>query len=111
MTGTILSGQLKVGDKIYLPESGLERTVKGIQIYRRETKQVSKGDRMATLVPALNAESIERCVMTTQGTLTLSNIFFASFSKVKHFKGDIKSKSKFHTVSYTHLTLPTILRV
>ena len=93
-----------MGDKISLPETGLERTVKGIQIYRRETKKVSKGDRMAVLVPALNAENIERCVMTSPNSLTSSNVFFASFSQVKHFKGGVKSKSKFH-ISINHINV------
>lgn len=104
MTGTVLSGNLRVGDRVQLPEFGEERTVKGIQVYRRETKRVSQGDRMAVLVPALNAKAIERCVMTTPGTLSANNIFFASFRRVRHFKGGVKSKSKFH-ISINHINV------
>jgi selenocysteine-specific elongation factor len=104
LTGTILSGELKLNDRIELPEFGEERQVKGIQIYRRETKKVSRGDRMAVLVPTLNAKAIERCVMTSPSALTSRNIFFSNIQKVRHYKGNIKSRSKFH-ISINHINV------
>ena len=59
---------------------------------------------MAVLVPALNADSIERTIMTSPSLLNPKNIFCGSFSKVKHFKGGIKSKSKFH-ISINHINV------
>jgi hypothetical protein len=59
---------------------------------------------MAVLVPALNANNIERCVMTSPSSLPSRNVFFSSFQKVRHYKGNIKSRSKFH-ISINHINV------
>lgn len=104
LTGTVTQGKITIGDKISLPEFGEDRIVKGLQVYRRDQKSVSKGDRVAILVPSLNAKSIERCIITTPNQLKPIDSIFAVIHPVKHFKGEIKSKSKFHlTINHVNV--------
>lgn len=102
LTGTLTHGKLTVGDEIELPEYGITKPVKGIQIYRKQVKEVSKGDRAAVLVGQLNSEEIERCLVTAKGVAKKVSCLIAKIKFCSYYKGTIPSRSKFH-ISVGHV--------
>jgi selenocysteine-specific elongation factor len=50
MTGTVLGGQLKVGDTIELPQLRVEKKVKSMQMFRKPIQLVKQGDRVGICV-------------------------------------------------------------
>lgn len=102
LTGTLTHGKLSVGDEIELPEYGVTKTVKGIQVYRKQAKEISKGDRAAVLVAQLNSESIERCLVTAKGAAKKVSCLVARIRFCSYYKSSIPSRSKFH-ISIGHI--------
>ena len=86
VTGTVKSGMISNGDVVELLPDKIQATIRGIQTHGGNTKSVSIGDRAA-----LNLSKIELGVIR-RGTI-------------------LSEPNKITAVSYTHLTLPTILRV
>jgi selenocysteine-specific elongation factor len=45
MTGTVLSGRVRVGDTVDIPALGLDRKVKSMQSFKRPVDTAIQGDR------------------------------------------------------------------
>lgn len=50
MTGTVLSGQVKVGDTVELPNLKAEKKVKSMQMFRKPVQLARQGDRVGMCV-------------------------------------------------------------
>jgi selenocysteine-specific elongation factor len=50
MTGTVLGGQVKVGDNIEIPNLRVEKKVKSMQMFRKPVQSAHQGDRLGICV-------------------------------------------------------------
>jgi selenocysteine-specific elongation factor len=55
MTGTVLGGQVKIGDNIELPNLRVEKKVKSMQMFRKPVQVAKQGDRVGICVSQLDA--------------------------------------------------------
>lgn len=102
VTGTILGGSVKVGETVEIPQLGLERKVKSMQMFRKPVQNASKGDRVALCFANLSAESMERGTLTTPGSVPSTSAAIVLLRKVRYFPLECKSGSKLHvTVGHT----------
>ena len=104
LTGTVTKGKLAIDDEIELPEHGITKKVKSIQVFRKNVKSVQKGDRASVLVSQLNAEEIERCLITSKGLVKKASALFTKLNFCSYYKGSIASRSKFH-ISIGHVNI------
>ena len=103
LTGTVLAGRLSVNDSIELPAvGGPNRKVKSIQVFHKPVSSISQGDRAGICVPGLDAAIIERGIAATPGSVPTLGAAIALVRRVRFFRGDAHSGSKFHvTVAHT----------
>ncbi|KAK4877763.1 hypothetical protein RN001_010269 [Aquatica leii] len=101
LTGTILQGSIKVGDEIELPSINTIKMVKSIQMFRQSVSSGSAGDRIGVRVTQFDSKLMERGIACKLGYAYYIYCGIMSVNKIKYFKGDISSKSKFHiTIGY-----------
>ena len=60
MTGTVLSGSMKVGMEIDFPELKQQRKIKSMQMFKKPVMAVHQGDRVGVCVTQLDAKAMER---------------------------------------------------
>lgn len=104
LTGTVLQGQVSVGDSIELPELRLQRKVRSIQVFRQAVQEARCGDRAAIAVTQLEAATVERCLLAAPGSVPSFSAAIARVDKIRFYVGNVKSKSRMH-VSVGHVTL------
>jgi len=105
LTGTVLSGALKVGEDIEFPTLGaLQRKVKSMQMFRRKVPAVRQGDRAGICIANFDPKLMERGIASAPGTVRLIDGAIAVVRKVRYFRGELSSGSKFH-VSVGHSTV------
>jgi len=96
LTGTMLSGTLRVGDDVELPEFGVVRKVKSIQQFKHAVDSAEQGDRCAIAVTNVDASKIERSVACAPGTVKSSPLVIALVRRVRYFALQCKTGSKIH---------------
>lgn len=96
MTGTVLSGQVKVGDTIELPALKQDKKVKSMQMFRKPVQQAKQGDRVGICVAQLDSNLIERGIATAPKSLQSTDLILCLVRKIPYFLEAVKSKSKFH---------------
>lgn len=97
-------GTFKIGQTIQIPEHDLERQIKSIQVFKKPAKEVRQGDRAAFMVQPFKADDIDRCLVTTPGMLRKVTGVVALIEMCKYFKGEIRSKEKFHvTIGHSNI--------
>ena len=80
VTGTILSGRLKEGDRLSLQPKNLEVRVKGLQSHGKNMPELALGERAAVNLHGVTVEQIERGnVLVSSGYLEPTYIFTSSF--------------------------------
>jgi selenocysteine-specific elongation factor len=104
MTGTVLSGRVRVGDTIELPSLKEERKVRSMQMFKEPVDEAKQGDRVGICVQQLDPALIERGVANARGTVTLASALLARVSKVRFFRTPCKSKTRLH-ISVGHSTV------
>lgn len=104
MTGTVLSGSIQVNSNIEIAALKEVRKVKSIQIFRKAANHALQGDRAGLCVTQFDASLLERGLISTPGILPNANAMVISLKKIRFFKQDISSGSKFH-VSIGHSTV------
>ncbi|EME30626.1 Selenocysteine-specific elongation factor [Galdieria sulphuraria] len=102
-TGTVLQGAIHVGDLIHIPNIGISRKVKSMQIYRKPVTQCGQGERVAICISRCPSDKVERGFLAIPGYLSLSTCFITSAHKVRFYREECLSKSKFH-VTVGHST-------
>ncbi|KAL1130968.1 hypothetical protein AAG570_012209 [Ranatra chinensis] len=101
LTGTILQGTIKVNDNIELPALQLIKKVKSIQIFHQNIDEAVQGDRIGLCVTQFDPKSMERGVACVPGYLSRLYAAVISVAKVKYYKQQLTSKTKYHiTVGY-----------
>merc|ERR1712137_548419 len=110
LTGTVLSGEVRVNQLIEFPDLKLQKKVKSIQMFRKPVNRAVEGDRIGICVTQLNAKLIERGVAGSPGSYLETNGAIISAEKIKFFKGTIKTKSRMH-ISIGHATVMATVQV
>ena len=104
ITGTCLSGSVKVNDMIEFPTLALQRKVKGMQMFRRNVTEIKQGDRAGLCVANLDSKMMERGVASSVDSVKLISGAIAVVKKVRYFRQSLSSGTKFH-ISVGHTTV------
>ena len=73
LTGTVLQGQVTVGQTVELPAQRLVKKVKSMQMFRRPVTEARRGDRVGVCIAQLDASVMERGLVAEPGSVpTLS---------------------------------------
>ncbi|XP_068748448.1 selenocysteine-specific elongation factor-like [Montipora capricornis] len=110
MTGTILSGSVKVNDNVEIPSMKITKKVKSMQMFKVPVTEASQGDRVGICVTQFDPKLLERGLVCSPATVPT---IFAAITTVKHipyYKGAITSKAKFH-ITIGHETVMGKLQV
>ena len=67
LTGTVLRGELRVGQIVEVPQLRVAKKVKSIQMFRKPVKSAMQGDRAGICVPGLDASLVERGIVAEPG--------------------------------------------
>jgi selenocysteine-specific elongation factor len=106
MTGTVLRGELRVGDEVELPALGERRKVKSIQMFHKAVACARQGDRAGFAVSSLPADKVERAIVCAPGGIVPVRVAVALVRKIRFFKGDLLSgPSKFHLTVGHHTVM------
>lgn len=103
-TGTVLEGNISTGQEIEIPTIREKRKVKSMQMFRKTVQEARQGDRVGICVPNFNADTLERGILAAPGTVKHISQAVIQLKKIKYFKNDISSKSKFH-ITIGHQTV------
>lgn len=104
LTGTMLAGTLAVGDELELPDLGIIKPVKGLQVFHEPVDRCAQGDRVAVRVHGLDASGVERGIAGSPGTLTRVSQIIVAVHQVPFFQSTVKTGGKFH-VTVGHATV------
>lgn len=102
LTGTVLSGTLRVGDTIELPRLGLHKPVKSIQAFKQSVDQAQQGDRVGIRVNGLDASLVERGMAVSPQSMPFVRQVVIPVHRIAFFQSVCKSGSKCHvTIGHT----------
>lgn len=107
LTGTVLAGCVKRGQKVYLPESAEVGEVRSLQKFRRPSESASQGDRVGLCIPGITPDGQERgniCGSPNDIMRCTSMVFLVK--KIKYFKGAMNQR-KFHISIGHHHAMAT----
>jgi len=106
LTGTVLSGQVKIDDQIQLPEVSLseKKKVKSIQVFRKPVTSAKAGDRCGLCIGSnFDSSSFERGIICSADSAIFAKSIIVELNKIEYYKKLISSKEIFH-VSIGHST-------
>lgn len=95
-TGTVLAGQVKIGDQIEVVHLKEEKKVKNIQIFKAKSDMAKCGDRAAICVTQFDAKKVERGLIAKPKSLSSHSTCIIQLQRVKLYKDKILSNQKFH---------------
>lgn len=110
MTGTILSGSIKVNDTIEIPSMKVTKKVKSMQMFKVPVIEASQGDRVGICVTQFDPKLLERGLVCSPSTVPTIFAAIISVQHITYYKGTITSKSKFH-ITIGHETVMGKLQV
>lgn len=95
ITGTSLSGHLRVGDHVVIYPQGIESKVRGLQVHNKEVTEVFSGQRTAINFQGLEKSAIERGnVVATPGSLIPTYMADARLEYLPSAPRPLKNRSK-----------------
>ena len=100
ITGTLISGMIRVGEQIMIYPSGVTSKVRGIQVHNASVEQAVSGMRTAINFQGLEKASINRGdVLSSPNALTSSFMVDVGLNYLKSNKKPIKNRTRirFHT--------------
>ena len=100
ITGTLISGQVKVGEQIMIYPSGITSKVRGIQVHNKSADHASAGMRTAINFQGLEKEAIRRGeVLSKPGNLVASYMADVYLQYLASNKKPLKNRTRvrFHT--------------
>lgn len=95
MTGTALSGSLKVNDNVEIPSLKEVKKVKSMQVFRKPVDKIRGGDRAGVCVTQFDPTLLERGVVCHPNSLQPIYAAVVNAEKIGYFKGRIETKMKF----------------
>jgi selenocysteine-specific elongation factor len=100
ITGTLISGKVKVGDMVMLYPSGITSKVRGIQVHNQSVNNALAGMRTAVNFQGLEKASVNRGdVLSNPSALKLSYMLDVCFNYLNSNKKPVKNRARirFHT--------------
>ncbi len=102
ITGTLISGKVKVGDKLEILPKGTEVKVRGLQVHGKEVKEAFAGQRTAVNLSGVKKEEVKRGdLLSTVGSLKSTSLVDAVLELSRDAEVVITSGFKVH---FHHLT-------
>src|SRR5271157_540591 len=109
LTGTILSGTVKIGGAVEVSPLGLKGKVKSIHIFKEEQASAEAGDRAGIAIPGIDNEKLYRgCILATPGTIVQARHLIIEGTRITFFKHEIAFKSQVHLAAGM-LTVPAVV--
>jgi len=100
ITGTLVSGRVKVGDMIMVYPSGITSKVRGIQVHNQSANEASTGMRTAINIQGLDRSAVKRGeVLSGPNALMTSYMTDVNFHYLASNKKPLKNRTlvRFHT--------------
>jgi len=100
ITGTLISGKVKVAENIVIYPKMIESKVRGIQVHGNSVESVESGTRTAINFQGLDKESVTRGdILSSPDTLVLSYMIDTEFMYLKSNPKPLKARTKvrFHS--------------
>lgn len=100
ITGTLISGMIRVGDPVMIYPSGITSKVRGIQVHNASVEQAVSGMRTAINFQGLEKASIDRGdVLSSPNALTSSFMVDVGLHYLQSNKKPVKNRTRirFHT--------------
>eukprot|EP00286_Rhodomonas_abbreviata_P010724 CAMPEP_0181342210 /NCGR_PEP_ID=MMETSP1101-20121128/30867_1 /TAXON_ID=46948 /ORGANISM="Rhodomonas abbreviata, Strain Caron Lab Isolate" /LENGTH=567 /DNA_ID=CAMNT_0023453629 /DNA_START=171 /DNA_END=1871 /DNA_ORIENTATION=- len=102
MTGTVLSGSVRVNDTVEIPDMKIQKKVKSMQMFKKPVLEAVQGDRVGILVTQLDAKQIERATLATPNSVPSFHAAVLAVEKIRFYKASFPTKRKIHiTVGHT----------
>ena len=73
--------------KLELPELGIVKKVKSMQMFKRPVQDCAKGDRLGICVTQLDPKLIERGMLAAPGTIPRFSTAVVLAQKIRYYKG------------------------
>lgn len=109
LTGTILSGTVKIGDTVEVCPLGFKGKVKSIHIFKEEQDRAEAGDRAGIAIPGIENEKLYRgCILATPGTIMQARHLIIEGTMISFFKHEMAFKSQVHLAAGM-LTVPAVV--
>ena len=106
MTGTILSGKVKIGDMVQINPLKMMGKVKSIHIFKESYKTASAGDRVGIAVSGIDNSKLYRgCMLSKPDTVLTTTHLQVEIRLNRFFKHPINFHSQVHATSGM-LTVP-----
>ncbi|MDI6603661.1 MAG: selenocysteine-specific translation elongation factor [Thermoanaerobacteraceae bacterium] len=87
VTGTLVSGMIKIGDKVMIYPDMLESRVRNLQVHDKDVKEAYAGQRTAINLANINTDKLKRGdVIAPPGAIEPSNIIDVRLSLLKSSK-------------------------
>jgi selenocysteine-specific elongation factor len=112
VTGTSISGHLRVGDTAIIYPSGLKTKVRGLQVHNQDVQEVLPGQRTAINLQSLERGLIQRGnVVATPGAMVASYMIDVHLDLLASAPRPLKHRSKvrFHTGTAEHIATVILL--
>ncbi|MDR3555861.1 MAG: selenocysteine-specific translation elongation factor [Syntrophobacteraceae bacterium] len=112
ITGTSISGRLRVGDPVVVYPEGLKSKVRGIQVHGNDVEEVLPGQRTAVNLQGMERALIERGnVLASAGALHPSPMVDVQLQLLRSAPRPLKHRAKirFHTGTAEHLATVVLL--
>eukprot|EP01128_Nolandella_sp_AFSM9_P000376 TRINITY_DN10538_c0_g1_i1.p1 TRINITY_DN10538_c0_g1~~TRINITY_DN10538_c0_g1_i1.p1 ORF type:complete len:539 (-),score=129.03 TRINITY_DN10538_c0_g1_i1:240-1856(-) len=103
-TGKVVRGSLSVGQIVQIPQLGIERKVKSIQMFRKNVELAQRGDRVGALLTQFDDSLLERGLICSPNSVALLSQVLVTVSAISFFKWKISPSFKYH-VSIGHYTV------
>jgi selenocysteine-specific elongation factor len=110
LTGTVMQGQIAVGEDLVLPDYQLTRRVKSIQVFRKSVPLAKQGDRIGICIAQFDAKDMERGIACSANAAVVStSTLIATVHKVRFHTRAVDAGQKFH-ISIGHMTVMGTMR-
>ena len=109
MTGTVLQGEMRVGDTLEIVDLGVSKKIKSMQSFHQTVASASKGDRVGVRVTQFEADTLERGLASVPGVLRKAGNCLIELTPIIHYKQTIRNKAKFHILLGNETTMGILL--
>ena len=97
VTGTVLSGQVKVGDSLQILPRDVLTKVRGVQVHQQSREAVSGGQRAAINLAGLDKEELQRgTVLVEPDTIKPTREILALIKTIDHLQIKLKRHGRVH---------------
>ncbi len=97
VTGTILRGKVKIGDKVEVLPLKKECKVRSLQIFGKDVKEASAGDRVGMTLLKVRSKDLSRGdVIVAPGTMDVIDLLDLDMDVRPQYEGNLHQKDKVH---------------